>query len=78
VLDVENLRQHYAMTLRHWLERFEAHACDVQEMFDDRFLRAWRLYLTGSRVAFETGTMQLFQVVFSRQGGSAIPWVRSF
>jgi cyclopropane-fatty-acyl-phospholipid synthase len=66
------------MTLRHWLERFEAHASDVQEMFDDRFLRAWRLYLTGSRVAFETGTMQLFQVVFSRQGGSAIPWVRSF
>ena len=78
VLDVENLRQHYAATLRHWLDRFESHATEVREMFDDRFVRAWRLYLAGSQVAFETGTMQLFQMVFSRRGNSAIPWARPF
>jgi cyclopropane-fatty-acyl-phospholipid synthase len=76
VLDVENLRLHYAATLRHWLGRFEQHSFEVERMFDASFVRAWRLYLTGSQVAFETGTMQLFQIVFTRYGSSAIPWTR--
>ena len=48
VLDVENLRLHYAKTLRHWLDRFEAAAERVAAMFDRRFVRIWRLYLAGS------------------------------
>jgi cyclopropane-fatty-acyl-phospholipid synthase len=76
VLDVENLRLHYAETLRHWNERFERHSDTIGTMFDDAFLRAWRLYLAGAQVAFETGTMQLFQVVFARGGSAAIPWTR--
>jgi cyclopropane-fatty-acyl-phospholipid synthase len=78
VLDIENLRQHYAVTLEHWRRRFEERVAGISTMFDDRFVRAWRLYLTGSQVAFETGTMQLFQVVFARRGSNAIPWVRNF
>ena len=76
VLDVENLRLHYAMTLQHWLDRFEAAASRVAEMFDEGFVRAWRLYLAGSLAAFRTGTLQLFQVVFSRHASNEIPWTR--
>ena len=35
-------------------------------MFDERFVRTWRLYLAGSVAAFRTGTLQLFQVIFAR------------
>lgn len=76
VLDVENLRLHYALTLRHWLARFEASADQVRTMFDDTFVRAWRLYLAGSQAAFATGWMQLFQIVIARGTSNAIPWTR--
>ena len=76
VLDVENLRLHYAATLEHWRRRFDAAAGEVTRMFDDSFVRAWRLYLAGSQAAFTTGTMQLFQVLFARGRSNAIPWTR--
>jgi cyclopropane-fatty-acyl-phospholipid synthase len=77
VLDVENLRLHYAQTLRHWLARFESASERIRQMFDDRFARMWRLYLAGSVAAFETGELQLFQVVFARGESNDIPWTRS-
>lgn len=77
VLDVENLRLHYAETLRHWLRRFESAAETVAEMFDRRFIRAWRLYLAGSTAAFTSGALQLFQIVFARPGVNEIPWTRA-
>ena len=77
VLDVENLRLHYARTLEHWLERFEASAAQVAAMFDERFVRMWRLYLAGSAAAFRVGTMQLFQAVFAGSQCQAIPWTRA-
>ncbi len=77
VLDVENLRLHYAKTLEHWSRRFDASASEVASMFDDPFVRAWRLYLAGSQAAFGAGVMQLFQVVFARGGSNAIPWTRA-
>jgi len=78
VLDVENLRLHYARTLEHWLERFERSRQQVAALFDDRFVRMWRLYLAGSAAAFHTGTMQLFQVVFAGSECKAIPWTRAY
>ena len=77
VLDVENLRLHYAKTLDHWRRRFEGAADQVLKMFDETFVRAWRLYLAGSEAAFTTGTMQLFQVVFAPGTNNAIPWTRA-
>lgn len=77
VLDVENLRLHYARTLEHWLQRFEASAPQVAAMFDQRFVRMWRLYLAGSIAAFRAGTMQLFQAVFAGSQWQAIPWTRA-
>jgi cyclopropane-fatty-acyl-phospholipid synthase len=76
VLDVENLRLHYAATLRHWNDRFDRASDEVARMFDEPFVRAWRLYLAGSQAAFDAGVMQLFQVVFTRTGNSRIPWTR--
>jgi len=77
VLDVENLRLHYAATLRHWLVRFENAADRVASMFDERFVRAWRLYLAGSVAAFSSGSLQLFQVSFARPQDNEIPWTRA-
>jgi cyclopropane-fatty-acyl-phospholipid synthase len=77
VLDVENLRLHYAKTLRHWLERYESASERVKSMFDEKFVRMWRLYLAGSVAAFTMGTMQLFQVVFAPRDNNDIPLSRA-
>ena len=77
MLDVENLRLHYVKTLEHWSERFERAADQVAAMFDETFVRAWRLYLAGSQAAFSTGSMQLFQVLFARSGSNQIAWTRA-
>lgn len=77
VLDVENLRPHYAKTCEHWLERFEQNLNLVREMFDDVFIRAWRLYLSGCVANFNVGALQLFQVVFSRPTNNRLPWTRA-
>lgn len=77
VVDVENLRPHYAQTLRHWRERFDASAARVEEMFDADFVRAWRLYLTGSIAAFTEGQLQLFQALFRRPGCRTLPFTRN-
>jgi cyclopropane-fatty-acyl-phospholipid synthase len=77
ILDVENLRLHYARTLEHWLKRFNDREDEVRARFDEDFVRAWRLYLAGSRASFTTGWLQLFQIVFSRTGNNDIPWTRN-
>ncbi len=77
VLDVENLRPHYAKTLEHWLERFEKSSRQVSEMYDPWFQRAWQLYLAGSIAAFRTGTLQLFQVAFAGSKCEPISWTRA-
>jgi cyclopropane-fatty-acyl-phospholipid synthase len=77
VLDVENIRLHYAKTLHHWLGLYESSKDRVREMFDDKFVRMWRLYLAGSIAGFTTGTLQLFQVVFAPRGNNNIPLTRA-
>lgn len=77
VFDVENLRPHYARTLHEWRQRYEAAVADGRIGFDDRFRRAWRLYLAGSEAAFLTGSLQLFQIVFAAHGARVTPWSRS-
>ena len=77
VLDVENLRPHYARTLEHWLERFDKSSQQVAAMYDPWFERAWRLYLAGSIAAFRAGTLQLFQISFAGQSRQPIPWTRA-
>ena len=77
ILDVENLRLHYAQTLRQWLALFEAAGERVRAMFDERFVRMWRMYLAGSVAGFTSGTLQLFQVVFASRDNNDIPPTRA-
>jgi len=78
VLDIENLRLHYARTCADWLENFEAVSDQVSEMYSEEFVRSWRLYLAGSSAGFQSGTLQLYQVLFAHGGSSHVPWTRQY
>ncbi|MEX2496965.1 MAG: cyclopropane-fatty-acyl-phospholipid synthase family protein [Woeseia sp.] len=78
VLDVENLRLHYARTCRAWLHNFEAVADKVRRMYGEEFVRTWRLYLAGSAAGFKSGTLQLYQVVIAQQGNNDVPLTRHY
>ena len=77
ILDVENLRLHYAKTLQHWLARFEQAKDRIGTMYDQKFIRSWRLYLAGSIASFTAGDLQLFQVVFAHPNKNDLPWTRA-
>ena len=72
VVDVENLRRHYAPTLDAWAERFERRWPEIQALdpqrFTERFRRIWRSYLVGCAEMFRSpaGYTHLFQIVFSK------------
>lgn len=76
VADVENLRSHYARTLRCWRERFEAAEPQAVAMFGEEFARAWKLYLAGSEASFRSGTLELYQVLFAGRRCSKRLWTR--
>jgi cyclopropane-fatty-acyl-phospholipid synthase len=78
VYDVENLRMHYVKTLEFWSERFTENSDTILDMMDDEFVRAWGLYLDGSIAAFNVGTLQLFQVVFSHDANNEVPASREY
>jgi cyclopropane-fatty-acyl-phospholipid synthase len=65
ILDVENLRMHYALTLDRWAENFERNVDGARGMFGDVFVRMWRLYLHSSSANFKYGSGRLFQILFS-------------
>ena len=76
IVDIENLRIHYAKTLMEWLARFDSHVDEIGRMYDEPFVRAWRLYLGGCAAAFLAGTVQLYQVVFAHPDDNRIPMTR--
>ena len=63
ILDVEGLRLHYARTCRQWVERLRARADEAVALAGERIYRTWLLYLTCSAVAFEGGSIGLYQVL---------------
>lgn len=77
IIDIENLRLHYARTLSHWAERFALVKDRVRQSYGEEFQRAWELYLAGSQAAFATGWMQLFQILFVPRGSAPPSWTRS-
>jgi len=77
VVDVENLRLHYARTLELWAANYEAATDWVRQTYGDQFARAWELYLAGSRAAFASGWMQLFQVLFTPRESVPPFWSRA-
>lgn len=78
ILDIENLRMHYAMTLDRWIANFEKNADEVRRMFDGRFVRMWRLYLNASSAGFKYGGTRLYQILFSNGLNNELPLVRDY
>ena len=78
VLDVENLRLHYRDTCLAWLKSFQDVAGEVARMYDESFVRAWRLYLAGAAASFNVGNLQLYQVLFAPMGNNEVPWTRHY
>lgn len=76
VVDVHNLRYHYALTLDHWSERFEKHKDLIIEKYDDVFYRKFLLYLRASAAAFRYDGVVLFQVLLSNGYDDAAPLTR--
>jgi cyclopropane fatty-acyl-phospholipid synthase-like methyltransferase len=68
IQDVEALRRHYALTLRHWVRRLEAHREEALCEVDESTYRVWRLYMAACALEFETGGTGICQILASRRG----------
>ena len=77
--DVESLREHYALTLRHWVRNLEAHRAEAIQNTDERTYRVWRLYMAAAVVGFEIGNTNVFQALLSRSrdGRAELPLTRA-
>ena len=78
IIDVENLRLHYSKTCATWLQNFEAAADEVAKTYGEEFARMWRLYLAGSSAGFQSGTLQLYQILFTPRGNNDVPRTREY
>jgi len=80
VRDVENLREHYALTLRNWVNRLADHREEAIKVSDEVTYRTWRLYMSASAYGFETGSINVNQSLLakmSRDGKSNVPFSRA-
>ena len=77
VTDIEILRLHYAETLRHWHERFQAQRDNAKELYDEKFCRMWELYLVGSEIGFRKRGQMVFQIQLAKRH-DAVPVTRDY
>jgi len=79
VRDVENLREHYSLTLRHWVHRLDARRDEAVRMTDELTYRIYRLYMAGATLGFDTGVYELNQTLFSKPaaGRAGLPLTRA-
>jgi cyclopropane-fatty-acyl-phospholipid synthase len=80
VRDVESLREHYVLTLRHWVRRLEAHHDRALRFVDEPTYRVWRLFMSGSAHGFTTGRLNVYQTLLVRaneHGQSGLPLTRA-
>ncbi len=78
VRDVENLREHYALTLRHWVKRLEMERDQAVRLVGDTVYHTWRLYMAGSAVGFESGGINVNQTLLAKpaKGAANLPLTR--
>jgi len=79
VRDVESLRDHYALTLHHWVGRLESHAAEARRVTSDTTYRIWRIYMAGSAHGFRSGRLNVYQTLLAKpvHGQSGLPLTRS-
>jgi cyclopropane-fatty-acyl-phospholipid synthase len=73
ILDVEGLRRHYALTLRHWVERLEDRKAEAQRLVPESIYRIWRLYMAGCALQFDQGAIGVYQILAANRGGGPEP-----
>ncbi|WP_417068524.1 class I SAM-dependent methyltransferase [Niveibacterium terrae] len=80
VLDVENLRRHYARTLALWSHNFEQNQEAIRELVSDPIFRIWRVYLIGCAHAFEHDLIAIYQILCHKAGRSSgqLDWSRRY
>ena len=78
IADVEALRPHYALTLRHWVARLEAHHEQALQYVSESTFRVWRLYMAACALEFESGEIGVYQVLASKRasGPASLPLTR--
>ncbi|MBA2722715.1 MAG: class I SAM-dependent methyltransferase, partial [Methylibium sp.] len=78
IADVEALRHHYALTLRHWVSRLERHHTQALEYVSESTYRVWRLYMAVCALEFESGGIGVYQVLASKRdaGRTSLPLTR--
>jgi cyclopropane-fatty-acyl-phospholipid synthase len=78
VRDVENLREHYELTLRAWVEGLQRNAGQLLKQVSAATYRTWLLYMAGSAAAFHRGDLAVYQMLLSRpdHGASGLPLTR--
>jgi cyclopropane-fatty-acyl-phospholipid synthase len=78
VRDLESLREHYALTLQHWVRRLEEKALEAKRIVGEVIYREWRLYMAGSAHGFRSGRLNVYQVLFAKpeRGCSHLPLTR--
>lgn len=80
VRDVESLREHYMLTLRHWVRRLEAKHEQALQYVDEATYRVWRLFMSGSAYGFKVGRLNVYQALLIRpgeDGRSGLPLTRA-
>ena len=77
ITDIEVWRLHYAKTLRHWHSRFAENEEQIREIYDDRFCRMWRYYLTACEISFRHYQHVVFQVQITKEQ-EAVPLTRNY
>ncbi len=78
ILDVEALRPHYALTLRHWVQRLESRRDEALQCVSGPTYRVWRLYMAACALAFEAGDVGVYQILAARRarGVNPVPLTR--
>lgn len=74
--DVENLRMHYNRTLLCWEKNYREHMDEVRNMFDEKFVRMWDLYLASCAATFHNGIIDLHQILMTKGINNGLPMVR--
>jgi cyclopropane-fatty-acyl-phospholipid synthase len=80
VRDVENLREHYLLTLRHWVRELESAHDAARRIVNEPTFRVWRLYMAGSAHSFKRGRLAVYQTLLVKpdlEGGARLPLTRS-
>jgi cyclopropane-fatty-acyl-phospholipid synthase len=70
VRDVESLREHYILTLRHWVRRLESCREEAVRLTDEVTYRVWRLYMSASANGFRVGRFNLHQALLLKPEGA--------